>query len=118
MFDRIGVIHVAKNEIEENTLTEIILEAGAEDFQSDHPGEYRIITATADFDEVRSCLEQAGVLMLSAGIVWNPQNRVEIDDSSKAEQVIKLIETLEDDDDVQSVHSNFDVSESLMDALA
>ena len=118
MFDRIGVIHVAKNKIDEDTLTEIILEAGAEDFQSDHPDEYRIITATADFDEVRSCLEQAGVPMLSAGIVWNPQNRVEIDDSSKAEQVIKLIETLEDDDDVQSVHSNFDVSESLMDALA
>ena len=56
--------------------------------------------------------------MLSAGIVWNPKNWVEIDDSSKAEQVIKLIETLEDDDDIQSVHSNFDVSESLMDALA
>ena len=72
----------------------------------------------ADFDEVRSYLEQSGVPMLSAGIVWNPQNRVEIDNSSKAEQVIKLIETLEDDDDVQSVHSNFDVSESLMDALA
>ena len=118
MFDRIGMIFVSKNHIDEDTLTEFILEAGAEDFQSEDPDEYRIITSTSDFDEVRTYLEQAEVPMLSAGIKWNPHNRIEIDDPQKAEQVIKLIETLEDDDDVQNVHSNFDVSESLMNTLA
>ena len=52
--------------------------------------------------------------MLSAELIWNPQNRIEIDDSKKAEQVIKLIDSLEDDDDVKSVHSNFDISENVM----
>ena len=52
--------------------------------------------------------------MLSAELIWNPQNRIEIDDSKKAEQVIKLIDFLEDDDDVKSVHSNFDISENVM----
>jgi len=54
------------------------------------------------------------VAMLSAEVIWNPQNRVEIDDSKKAEQVIKLIDILEDDEDVNSVHSNFDISENVM----
>ena len=52
--------------------------------------------------------------MLSADVIWNPQNRIEIDNYKKAEQVIKLIDLLEDDDDVKSVHSNFDISESVM----
>ncbi len=118
MFDRIGFIRVEKSAIDEDLLTEIILEAGAEDIQTEHPEEYHVIASTADFDDVRGKLEEAQVPMLNAEILWSPKNRVEIDDPRKAEQVIKLIEMLEDDDDVQSVHSNFDISESVLAQLA
>jgi transcriptional/translational regulatory protein YebC/TACO1 len=56
--------------------------------------------------------------MLSAEIIWNPQNRVEIDEPQKAQQVIKLIDMLEDDDDVQSVHSNFDITDEVLAEMA
>ena len=56
--------------------------------------------------------------MQRSGIIWNPQNRIAIEDAQKAEQVIRLIEMLEDDDDVQQVYSNFDISEEVATQLA
>ena len=114
MFDRMGSIMIEKTVIEEDLLTDLILEAGADDIITENPDAFQIITSPADFDTVRSYLEEKDVAMLSAEVIWNPQNRVEIDDSKKAEQVIKLIDILEDDDDVNSVHSNFDISENVM----
>ena len=114
MFDRMGSIMIDKTVIEEDLLTELILEAGAEDINSENPEAYQIITSPAEFDHVRSYLEEKDVAMLGAEVIWNPQNRVEIDDAKKAEQVIKLIDILEDDEDVNSVHSNFDISENVM----
>ena len=114
MFDRMGSIMIEKTVIEEDLLTDLILEAGADDINTENPDAFQIITSPADFDTVRSYLEEKDVAMLSAEVIWNPQNRVEIDDSKKAEQVIKLIDILEDDDDVNSVHSNFDISENVM----
>ena len=55
--------------------------------------------------------------MLKAELIWNPQTRIVIDDSKVAEQVIKLIDLLEEDDDVQSVHSNFEISENVLTEL-
>ena len=77
-----------------------------------------MVTSTSDFDEVRAQLEESNVPMLSAEIIWNPQNRVEIDEPQKAQQVIKLIDMLEDDDDVQSVHSNFDITDEVLAEMA
>ena len=114
MFDRMGSIMIDKTVIEEDLLTDLILEAGADDIITENPDAFQIITSPADFDTVRSYLEEKEVTMLSAQVIWNPQNRVEIDDSKKAEQVIKLIDILEDDEDVNSVHSNFDISDNVM----
>ncbi|MDP6210310.1 MAG: YebC/PmpR family DNA-binding transcriptional regulator [SAR324 cluster bacterium] len=114
MFDRMGSIMIEKTVIEEDLLTDLILEAGADDINTENPDAFQIITSPADFDTVRSYLEEKEVAMLSAEVIWNPQNRVEIDDSKKAEQVIKLIDILEDDEDVNSVHSNFDISDNVM----
>ncbi len=114
MFDRMGSIMIEKTVIEEDLLTDLILEAGADDIITENPDAFQIITSPVDFDTVRSYLEEKEVTMLSAEVIWNPQNRVEIDDSKKAEQVIKLIDILEDDDDVNSVHSNFDISDNVM----
>ena len=114
MFDRMGSIMIEKTVIEEDLLTDLILEAGADDINTENPDAFQIITSPVDFDTVRSYLEEKEVAMLSAEVIWNPQNRVEIDDSKKAEQVIKLIDILEDDEDVNSVHSNFDISDNVM----
>ncbi len=114
MFDRMGSIMIEKTVIEEDLLTDLILEAGADDIITENPDAFQIITSPVDFDTVRSYLEEKEVTMLSAEVIWNPQNRVEIDDSKKAEQVIKLIDILEDDEDVNSVHSNFDISDNVM----
>jgi len=114
MFDRMGSIMIEKTVIEEDLLTDLILEAGADDIITENPDAFQIITSPADFDTVRSYLEEKEVTMLSAEVIWNPQNRVEIDDSKKAEHVIKLIDILEDDEDVNSVHSNFDISDNVM----
>ena len=114
MFDRMGSIMIEKTVIEEDLLTDLILEAGADDIITENPDAFQIITSPVDFDTVRSYLEEKEVAMLSAEVIWNPQNRVEIDDSKKAEQVIKLIDILEDDEDVNSVHSNFDISDNVM----
>ena len=114
MFDRLGSITVEKSQIDEDKLTELVIEAGAEDINTDNPELFHVITATSDFDFVRSYLEDRDVPMVNAGLVWNPQTRIVIDDSKKAEQVIKLIDILEEDDDVQSVHSNFDISENVL----
>ena len=114
MFDRMGSIMIEKTVIEEDLLTDLILEAGADDINTENPDAFQIITSPADFDTVRSYLEEKEVAMLSAEVIWNPQNRVEIDDSKKAEQVIKLIDILEDDEDVNSVHSNFDISDNVI----
>ena len=114
MFDRLGSITVEKSKIDEDKLTEFVIESGAEDINTDNPELFQVITATCDFDSVRSFLEDREVPMVNAGLMWNPQTRIVIDDSKKAEQVIKLIDILEEDDDVQSVHSNFDISENVL----
>ena len=72
----------------------------------------------ADLEQVRSCLEENSVPMQHSGIIWNPQSRIALEDTQKAEQVIRLIEMLEDDDDVQQVYSNFDISEEVATQLA
>ena len=114
MFDRLGSITVEKSKIDEDKLTEFVIESGAEDINTDNPELFQVITATCDFDSVRSFLEDREVPMVNAGLMWNPLTRIVIDDSKKAEQVIKLIDILEEADDVQSVHSNFDISEKVL----
>ena len=78
------------------------------------PDFFQIITSAAEFDSIRSFLEAKNIAMFSAEIIWNPQNRVEINDFKKAEQIIKLIEMLDDDEDIKSVHSNLEISDIVM----
>lgn len=117
MFDRFGLIYVEKSTIGEDELTEIVIEAGAEDINTSDPERYEVITAATDFAQVRGELEDKGVVMAEANLGWVPQNRVEIDDLKKAEQVMRLIDTLEDNDDVQSVFSNFDISDAVIEQM-
>lgn len=117
MFDRKGLICVEKSVIEEDYLLEIILEAGADDLNTEDDVVYEIVTSTANFSEVQNILESKEVSIKSAEIAWIPQVKVEIDDQQKAEQVMRLIDKLEDDDDVQKVFTNVDIDDSIMEQI-
>ena len=112
MFDRKGVIVVENlGKKTEDDLMMLALEAGAEDFAGED-GIYEITTAPSDFVAVRDALEAAGVELSSAEPSMVPQNTTAVE-GEVAERVVKLIETLEDNDDVQDVYHNADIPEEL-----
>jgi len=117
MFDRKGTFAVRKDAMDEDTLTEHALEAGAENLADD--GDTWLLTCPLeDFDAVRTALEEAGVPLDSAELQRLPQTRVTISNREDAEKVLTFLETLEEDDDVQKVFSNFDIDEQLLAELA
>lgn len=117
MFDKKGLILVDKSGIEEEVLMETALEAGAEDVVEEE-SEFQILTAPEDFEDVRSALEESGVTFLDASISMIPQNTVEVVDEKIARSLMKLMESLEDHDDVQNVYANFDIDDDLMEQLS
>ncbi len=118
MFDRKGIIEVEKAAIDEDTLTEYVLDAGAEDIDVSDDQLYLIETVPTDLGDVHKYLEEQSVAIKTSSINLIPQNKIEIDEVSKASQVIKFIEALEDDDDVQNVYSNFDITDSVLQQLS
>ncbi|MBN2339245.1 MAG: YebC/PmpR family DNA-binding transcriptional regulator [Acidobacteria bacterium] len=116
MFDRKGYIVVEKAAAEEDKLLEIALGAGAEDLKEDGDS-FEIITAPEEMEGVRAALEAAGVPMTTAEISMIPQNYVKLE-GKNAQTMLKLMEALEDHEDIQNVYSNFDIDESEFDAEA
>jgi YebC/PmpR family DNA-binding regulatory protein len=113
MFTRKGSIHIEKDQApDEEELLEIALEAGADDL-ADAESTWEITTEPTAFATVRDAIEAAGVPMLSAELTMLPQNTVPVE-GGQAKQVLALLETLEELDDVQSVYANFDIPESVM----
>jgi transcriptional/translational regulatory protein YebC/TACO1 len=94
---------------------EIALEAGAEDVREDKDG-FEIITAPADFELVRQALEDAAIPFSNAEVTLLPQTTLNLE-GKEAEQMIRLMDTLEDCDDVQKVHTNADISDEVMSRL-
>lgn len=116
MFDHVGLIRYLAAAGTADELFEAALEAGAEDCRSGGDG-HEIYSEAGAFHEVRDALETALGEPDEAGLVWRPQNVVEIGEDH-ARALFKLLEALEDNDDVQKVFSNFEVTESVMAALA
>ncbi|MDQ0457047.1 YebC/PmpR family DNA-binding transcriptional regulator [Rhizobium paknamense] len=115
-FDRVGEI-VYKPEVgDADKVMEAAIEAGAEDVVSDENG-HTIICGFEDLGEVSKALEATLGEADTVKAVWKPQNTVPVDEE-KAQSLMKLIENLEDDDDVQNVYSNFEVSEEVMAKLS
>lgn len=109
MFDRKGQILIAKSDdVSEDEIMEAALEAGAEDFVTEEEG-FEILTAVEDFSAVRDALKEAGYEFLSADIKMLPQTMTALDDEAQHKQMEKLIDMLEEDDDVQDVYHNWDV---------
>ena len=109
MFDKIGYLAVATSAKSEEELMELVLEAGAEDLTQAEE-RFEIVTTPESFEAVQLALEQAGVPTEEAGIQFRPQNTVELD-SKKAETCLRLLEALEDHEDVQNVYANLELLE-------
>ena len=116
LFDRKGIILVPRDTIDEEDLIEAALEAGAEDVEPQE-SDYRVVTEPGNFMVVRESLEASGVEFENAEIMMEPQNSISLE-AGEARQTLRLIEALEENDDVQEVYSNFDISDEVMDEVA
>ena len=110
MFQRKGDIIVPKAAADEDKMMGIVLDAGAEDLRDDGSA-WEVTTPPEAFEKVRDALAAAGIKPDTAEVSWVPQNYVKLA-GQQAQQMIRLVETLEDYDDVQHVYANFDVDES------
>jgi len=112
LFDRKGVIIVDKSAALEDDVMTAALDGGADDVRAEE-SELEIVTDPSAFGDVKAALEKAGIPILSAEITMVPQNTVPVD-GSDARAVLKLMEALEDHDDVQNVYANFDIPEAVL----
>jgi YebC/PmpR family DNA-binding regulatory protein len=112
LFDKKGYILVDKSAKSEDDLFEIVTEAGAEDLREEGDN-FEIITAPENFDAVLYAVKEAGVDPQVAEVEMIPQNHVKLE-GNEARQMLKLMEALEEHDDVQQVSANFDISEADM----
>ncbi len=115
MFDKKGYFNVAKDSADEDQLMEIALEAGAEDVREEEDS-FEVITAPEDFDAVKEALESAGIAFSDAEVTMLPQNMSALE-GKDAERMLKLMEAMDDCDDVQKVYTNADIPEELVNAV-
>jgi len=115
MFSRKGQMVVPKELASEDKMLSIVLDAGAEDLRDDG-STWEVLTPPEAFEAVRDALDKAGVKPASAEVAWVPQNYVKLTGSA-AQQMLRLVEGLEEHDDVQHVFANFDIDEKEMQAV-
>jgi len=116
MFDKKGYLVVEKSAVDEEKLMELALDAGAEDIQEGEK-EFDVITDPGAFDAVKEALDKAEIPYLLAEVTMHPQSVVQLE-GKNAEQMLRLMEQLEDQDDVQKVYANFDIPEGVMEQLS
>jgi YebC/PmpR family DNA-binding regulatory protein len=114
-FDRKGVIEV-QGPIDEDQLLEWVLEAGGENFSANGDN-FLVTTEPHDLGLVRDALEGFGVKILSAELTLVPQNLIEVTDEGDAKKILRLVDAIDDHDDVQNVYANFDVSDEILAAF-
>ena len=112
-FEKKGYFAVEKSVVGEDKLMEIALEAGADDLQTDDPDAYEIYTAPENFEAVRQALESNKIATAEAKLGMIPSTWVAVDEA-KSKQIMRLLEVLDDHDDVQNVWSNFDIPAEMM----
>lgn len=117
MFDKKGIIRIDVNIMSEEILFEKSIEAGAEDLKRED--EYFVVTtAFEDYISVLDALTGQGVVIKESSVEMVPKNIIEVQDEDSAQKILILIEALEDNDDVQNVWANFDISDALMEKIA
>ena len=115
MFDRVGLIVFDRKVASEDAMLEAAIDAGADDVVSG-PEEHEVITSVESLREAQKALEAKFGEPRKAAIVWRPQNTVAVEDEA-GEKILKLIGALEENDDVQNVTANFEISDALMTKL-
>jgi YebC/PmpR family DNA-binding regulatory protein len=117
LFERKGVVIVAAGSVDEDELMLVAADGGAEDVQQDGSS-YEVIAAPDDFAAVRAALEAAGIAFESAELTMLPKTTVAVEDESTAKKLLRLMDALEENDDVQAVYANFDIPEGILEAVA
>lgn len=115
-FHKKGLLTIEKSKVDEDTLLSLVLDAGAEDVKV---GEklYEVVTDPHHFEAVKKTLADAKIEASLAEVTFVPQNTVKLEEKA-AEQMLKLMEVLDEHDDVQKVHANFDISDEVMEKVA
>ena len=116
-FERRGIVLVPADGVDEDELVLAAADAGAEDVERDG-STFVVSSAPEELARVREALEAAGLALESVGLSMVPKTTVAIADESTAKQVVRLVEGLEDSDDVQDVYANFDIPEAVLEAVA
>jgi YebC/PmpR family DNA-binding regulatory protein len=116
-FERRGVVLVLADDVDEDELFLAAADAGAEDLEHDG-GVFQVTSAPESLAAVRTAIEEAGFSVDSAELSLVPKSTIAVDDEGKAKQLIRLIDALEDNDDVQDVYANFDIPEAVLEAAA
>jgi YebC/PmpR family DNA-binding regulatory protein len=115
-FERKGVLVVDKAAATEDDLMLAALEAGADDI-ADLGDTWQVTTPPSDLHVVRTALEEAGIAVTSTDLTMLPTTTVELDETSKAKSVLRVIDALEEHDDVQNVYANFDIPDDVLQAV-
>ena len=115
MFDLKGRIAFEGDSVDEDTLFDLVIDAGADDVRTED-SEIVVITPTDSYEAVKKAVSDAGIQHESAEVTMIPQTSVKIE-GREAEHMIRLMEALEDSDDVQNVYANFDIDEQLLEAI-
>jgi YebC/PmpR family DNA-binding regulatory protein len=111
MFDKKGYIAVESKSVDEEVLIEVALDAGAEDIREDDSN-FEVITAPGDFEAVKEAIDKASIPYIVAEVTMLPQNTTNLA-GREAEQMVRLMEFLDDCDDVQKVYTNADIPEEI-----
>jgi len=117
LFERRALILVDADRADEDELTLAAADGGAEDVVEDGSS-YRVTAAPEALSAVREAIEQAGIEVDSAELTMVPKTTVSLEEESTARKTLRLIDALEESDDVQEVYSNFDIPERVMEAVA
>ena len=115
MFDLRGRIAFPADSVDEDTLFDLVIDAGADDVRTED-SEIVVVAPTEDYETVKRAVSDAGIQYESAEVTMIPQTSVRIE-GRDAEHMIRLMEALEDSDDVQNVYANFDIDEQLLEAI-
>lgn len=114
LFEKKGYLVVSKSDTDEERLMEVALEAGAEDVREDESN-FEVITAPADYEAVKSAVEEAGIPTADAEVTMLPTTYTRLE-GKEAEQMVRMMESLEDCEDVQKVYTNADIPEEMLEA--
>ena len=116
-FDRRGVVIVPAEGVDDEELLLVAADGGADDLDRDGDV-FQVTSAPESLSSVREAIEAAGFSVDSAELMLVPKTTVAVEDEAKARQVMRLIDELEDNDDVQEVFANFDIPEQVLEAVA